>query len=114
MGAGGCAVVTGAGKQQPLPLWPGVKCHPSTSSLLLTALVRGWREPANRYDCRIQMCLKETPTEGSVLDKPLQREAGRGRDMLTPASIGANGEAAVFKERPSTATKSQVTVTCST
>ena len=24
-------------------------------------------------------------------------EAGRGRDMLTPVSIGANGEAAVFK-----------------
>ena len=38
----------------------------------------------------------------------------RGRDMLTPVSTGANGEAAVFKERPSTATKSQVTVTCST
>ena len=40
VGAGGCAVVTGAGKQQPLPLWPGVKCNPSTSSLLLTGLVR--------------------------------------------------------------------------
>ena len=105
-------MVTGAGKQQPLPLWPGVKCNPSTSSLLLTGLVRGWL--ANRHDCRTRMCLKETPTEGSVLDKPLQREAGRGRDMLTPVSIGANGEAAVFKERPSAATKSQVTVTCST
>lgn len=66
-----------AGKQQPLSLWPGAKCNPSTSSLLLTALVRGWRDPANRHDCRIQMCLKETPTEGSVLDKPLQREAGQ-------------------------------------
>lgn len=47
--------------------------------------------------------------EGTLLDKTLQREAGLWQDTLTPVSICANREAAVLKEKPQTASKSQVT-----
>lgn len=47
--------------------------------------------------------------EGTLLDKTLQREAGLWQEHADPVSICANREAAVLKEKPQTAGKSQVT-----
>lgn len=65
VGVGGCGVTRGSGEQHLLPPWSGAKCGPTPSSWLLRALARGWRDPDNRDNYRMQTCLKETPWKAS-------------------------------------------------
>lgn len=78
-------------QQQPLPC--GLELNAIQPPLLS---VRGWRDPVTAN------VLKRNPTEETLLDKPLQREAGL-RQGHADSCLCANREAAVLKEKPSTA-----------